>query len=291
MSNLLQLFVGSLVPASLYALIGIGFVIVYKTTRVLNFAQGQLCLLGGYITYALTGYFAGHFGWALFGLLVIGLVVGAVIYLALLNPLKGQGPLIMVMLTIILGIIIQAVGGILWGTDPKFLPTPFSLTGIDLGAGVVISQLDLAIIVTAAVVLAVLWLGVRFTRAGVAMRAAAEHPTLASHRGVNVTLIATAAWSIATVTAFLAGVAIGLRSSVDISVVGLGFVGFSAILIGGMDSIPGVLAGSLILAFVQNVATSFLGGQWSDVVAYVLLLAVLLVRPYGLFGTREFLRV
>jgi branched-chain amino acid transport system permease protein len=232
-----------------------------------------------------------QFTLAILAEIVAALAIGATLYALLLRRLTGQGPLIPVMLTIALGTVIQAVVGMVWGTSSQFLALPFGKSGLRLPAGVTLSELDISIILGAAILLTAVGVVIRFTDVGLMMRAAAENPLLASYRGVRVGVVSATAWAIATVATFAAGIAFGAEGALDISVVGLAFVGFAAILIGGLDSLPGVVLGSIILALVQSLVVTLLGGAWSDVVAYVLLLGTLLVRPYGLLGTPEFLRV
>jgi branched-chain amino acid transport system permease protein len=286
-----QIILGALTPASLYALIGVGFVIVYRTTRVLSFAQGQLALFGGYLYYALTGYFGGRYGWAVAALVVSGLLMGAILYYVIFSRAGSRGVLILVMLTIMVGTILQALTGIIWGTASQFVESPISQSGIHVTSNAIISPLDLTIFCVTVVLIAVLACIVRFTRHGLAMRAASENAMLASYRGVNVRAVAATAWAIATMMAFLAGLAFAYTSSVSLTMVNLGFTAFAAILIGGLDSISGVIIGSIVVALVQGVATTELSGAWSDVSAYIVIFLVLMVRPYGLFGTRELRRV
>jgi branched-chain amino acid transport system permease protein len=289
--RLIEIVVNSLVPASLYTLIGVSFVLVYRTTQVLNFALGQLLLIAGLVFFSFSVGLNSNFAVSMVGLVIVGLLLGLVIYLTLLRPMTGQGHLVVVMFTIILGTILQSLGGIIWGTASKSIPNPFGQKGIPIVPGASLSSFDFVVIGTAAIVIVAVGVFVRFSAFGIAMRATAEHPTLASYRGVNVIRVAAIAWSISVAIAFLAGAFIGMRSTVDVSIVGLGFVGFAAILVGGMDSILGALVGALIVAIIQAIATTFLGGEWSEVSAFAVLLVALIIRPYGLFGTPEFMRL
>lgn len=289
--RLVELLVNALVPASLYCLIGISFVIVYRTTHVLNFALGQFLLLAGCVFTTILFLTGDRYGLSFIGVILCGAAFGGFVYLTLLRKMTGQPPLVVVMFTIMLGIIVQALTGVVWGTASRNVVNPLSQAGIQIVPGAALSEFDIAIIVCAVVVVAAVGAFVRFTPMGVAMRATAGDPDLASYRGVNVVAVATTAWAISTAIAFLTGAIVGIRSTVDVSIVGIGFVGFAAILIGGMDSIIGTVVGAIVVAFTQSVATSFLGGEWSEVSAYAVLLLMLVVRPYGLFGTPEFMRV
>ncbi len=291
MAALPEALAGSLVLASLYALIGAGFVMVYRSSKVLNFAQGHLALLGAYLFYALSVLLHRDFLWTLAALGVVSVAIGAVLYLVFLSPLAGEGPIILIMITIIIGALIVAIVPMVWGTQPHTLASPLSQAGIHLPGGIVTSELDLVTIATAVVVIAGFWCLIRFTTSGIAMRAAAENPLLASYRGVNVALTAGVSWAFAVFAASVAGTAYGLRATLTPSITGLGFAAFPAVVVGGLDSLPGAMVGAVLLAVGQNLAATYLGGDWTDVTAYLVLLVVLLVRPHGLFGRKELVRV
>jgi branched-chain amino acid transport system permease protein len=289
--TVLQIIFNSLVPASLYCIMSIGFVIVYRTTGVLNFAQGQAMLLGGYFFSTLAQSWIHNFTLSVIAVAVAGLIGGGILYVGILRSLTGQNVVTAVMFTVILGNIFDAVTGITWGTAPRTLTTPIKATGFHVTKLVVVTYQDLAIIVAAVVLSAGIGGFVRLTRHGTAMRAAAENPQLASYRGINVIATAALAWSIGGLVALLGGTAYGIYSSVDSSVINLGYVAFAAVLLGGLESIGGAVLGSLIVALVQATVVHFVNAGWSDVTAFILLLLVLLIRPYGLFGAREIVRV
>lgn len=291
MTSVSQLLVGSVPSANLYALIGVGFVTVYRSSRVLNFAQGQMALLGAYLFYSLVSLVGGRFYVGLVLACLVALVIGTAIYVILLRPAVGQGPLILIMLTIILGIVIESFYTVVWHTDVRFLSNPFGQAAFHLPGDAVISELTVATAVVAVVLIGGFAIFVHRSRWGIAMRASAENPGLASFRGVNVSATAAVSWAVAMLMATVAGVAYGTRTSLDPTLVGLGLSTFPAILIGGLDSIGGVLIGSVVLAVIQNAAATYLGGNWTDVVAYLVLLAVLVIRPTGLFGTRSLERL
>lgn len=280
----LQILVGALVPASLYALVGVGFVTVYRSSRVLNFAQGQMTLLGAYAFFSVSAWLS-YEGLALLVTLAVAAAIGAVIYMAFIRPVTGQGPVIVVMLTIVIGTLIGGIFTLVWGSGVRYLHNPLSIKGIRLPDHAVTSVSDLTTIVVAVAVIGSFALVVRYTSLGVMMRASAENSALASSLGVNISRVVAVSWAFAMLTATLAGVAYGLRTSLDASLVTLGLTTFPAILIGGLDSVGGVLVGAFVLALLQGIVASAAGGQWTSPVSYLLLLAVLLVRPTGLFGS------
>lgn len=286
-----QTFVGQLVTASLYALVGVGFVIVYRSTRVLNFAQGLMALIGGYVCYSIFNGAGMGFWPSVLLSLVVAAALGAAIYAIVLRPLIGQSPLLLVMLTIALSTVLGAIALIAWGANTDFLPNPYS-ANVTLPGNLHLTEFDLGTIVVTFVLISAFALLLRRSQFGAAMRASAELPVLASHRGIRVGLIAASTWAIAMVGASLAGIAYGATNglSPDAGEL-LGFAAFPAIVLGGIDSVAGALVGAVVLAEVQGYAITYLGGQYGDVVGYVILLIVLVIRPTGLFGSREVARL
>ena len=281
-----QILVGSLVPASLYALVGVGFVTVYRSSRVLNFAQGQMTLIGAYLFYTAFSWTDGEAP-AIIVALLLAACVGLVTYLLFMRPVTGRGPVILIMLTIVIGSLFEGIYTIVWGTSVKYLHNPFPSGGIRIPGGAVTSPADIAIVAVTTVVIGGFALLLKYTVYGVMTRAAAENPSLASNLGIRINRLIAASWGFAVITATLAGIAYGMRTSVDPTLVALGLTTFPAILIGGLDSIGGVLVGAFILALLQGIIGSTLGGEWTIPVAYLVLLAVLVVRPTGLFGSES----
>lgn len=293
MNQLPQAIISGLAPGSLFALVGVGFVIIYRATRVLNFVQGQFALIGAFVFVTLSVWFHLSPVAALLVLAVLLAVLGGAIYRGLLAPLTGQGHLIMVMVTLILGTVFDAVIGITWGTEPRSLNLPawIGRSAFPLPASLYMSRLDVVTVVVAAIAVGGIAAGLKFSRVGLSMRAAASNPLLASYLGVSVLGASMLAWALATVTAGFAGMFYGFRTEIDLSAVGLGLAAFPAVLIGGLDSIAGALVGALILGILESLAATYLGGHWTDFVAYAALLVVLLLRPYGLFGSRDLQRL
>ena len=288
----LQTFVGQLPTAALYALIGVGFVIVYRGTRVLNFAQGTLALLGGYLFYSIAVSAHVPFWPAMALSVVASMLLGASIYSLMLRPLLGETAILLVMLTIALNIILGALDLILWGGATRFVNVPGAKTILHFPEGVSITALDIAVVISVAAVLTAFGVLLKWSRFGSHMRAAAENPLLATYRGINVSTLAAMTWAIATAGAGLAGVIYGATNGLAPSAGNaLGFAAFPAVILGGLDSVGGALIGSVILAEIQGFAVSYLGGRYSDGVGYLVLLLVLIVSPTGLFGSREIARL
>jgi branched-chain amino acid transport system permease protein len=288
-----DILVESLPQAALFALMAVGLVIIFRTTGVMNFAQGYLGLLCGYLFYELTITLPGlAFVWL--GLLAIAVaaLLGYFVYQIFLARVStSAGIFVPVVYTIALAWLIEAVVGIKWQGNAYGLNSPVSRDGLHLGGGIIMSPLEIGITLVTVVFIGGLACWMRWTRIGTAMRAVSDNASLAVTYGRNLGRISGLAWAIATVAAMLAGVTYGITSTVDFSVINLGFAAFPAMLIGGIDSISGVLVGSIFVAFAENYAGLRFGGQYSEPVAMALALVVLLIRPQGLFGTRSLERV
>jgi branched-chain amino acid transport system permease protein len=290
--QLAHAIVGTLVLGSLYALVGIGFVILYRATGVVNFAQGSFMVLGGYIFYALVQTYQLPLVVALLCTVAGMGLSGAAIYMSLLRRMVGAEPFVLVIASLGLSVVIETIVVLIWGPNIKTLPELVPVTPLLSVGGVNVSALDIFSVGIAVTIIVALELGLQHTRLGVQMRAVADAPLLASLTRINVHTMSAIAWGIAALCAGVAGVAYALRTSLDpVGLQALGLVAFPAVLLGGLDSMRGALIGGVLLAVTQNLAILKLGGDWSDVVAYLVLLVVLLVRPFGLFGSRQIVRL
>jgi branched-chain amino acid transport system permease protein len=285
------IIVSSLPTGCLYALIGVGLVVVYRSTRVLNFAQGQFSLLGGHLAYMFAGLIGTNILVAVAPAAAVGAVLGALIYLFILAPLTGQGQFLLVMVTIAAAIIVEAVVGLFWGAQGDFLNSGLSSTPYKLPDGIVLSEQSLVIIGATVVIIGAFSLFVRYTRLGVAMRASAENPLLASQFGVSFTTISVVSWGFTMVVAVVTGVAYGLEAKLDTSIITLSYSAFPAVLIGGLDSVMGVLIGAFIVAVLQGAVATWIGGDYTVAVGFLAVFVVMLFKPNGLFGSREVARV
>jgi branched-chain amino acid transport system permease protein len=281
--------VGTLVDGSLLALIGVGFVVVVRATRVVSFAQGAFMVFGALIFYSLTT----SVGMSLIPALICSCaavgIIGALCYRVAFARMVGTlawGP---ALATIGLGILGEAIAIMIWGTQAIAIPANvLNSNTLRIGGNFYISRAGIVTIVLALLAVVVLIAGLQFTKTGLRMRAVADQPRLAAFNGVNVVRTSTLAWSIAGVTAAAAGVAFTLAGQPTADdVFSLGLVAFPAIILGGLDSIAGALVGGLLIAAVQQFTINYVGGQYEDLVTYGVLLVVLIVRPSGLFGRAE----
>lgn len=284
----MQLAVNILVLASIYALICCGYVLIYKVSRVLSLAHGELMMLGAYGLYATASLFAGHPLLAVAAAAGLALLVGVAVYVALMWRMTGESVLAAVLATIALGVLLRGAMILAFGTQTQHPLRDLGWTNasLDLG-GARISAVGLALIVSTVLVYGALAVFLRATRWGIRMRAAGQHPLLAAQRGIGLHGVYALAWGLATFTGGLAGMLIACDAGLEGTLVIIGLKAFPAALVGGLDSLIGALAGSLIVAAAEVLLIHYVDPLLSDVVPFVVLLAMLVVRPWGLFGTRE----
>jgi branched-chain amino acid transport system permease protein len=285
------ILVATLVTGSLYCLVAIGFVILFRTTAVMNLAQGPFMALGAYLFYTFLTKLNWPFPIAVLGACAVMAAFGAATYYVVFQRLLGTVHWVLAIASLGFGVAIQTAYHLIWGTVPLAMPQILDFHPLPV-PWIRINQVDLFAIGSALVVIAVLEVGLARTRIGTRMRAVADSHVLAAFSRIDVTTMSALAWAIAALCAAVAGIAFSLKASLDSTgIEALGFLAFPAIVVGGMDSIRGALVGGFLVAFLGAVLTQTVGGAWSGIAAYVALVAVLLVRPRGLFGSAHIARV
>jgi branched-chain amino acid transport system permease protein len=284
-----QLAVNIVVLAAIYALIACGYVLIYRVSRVLNLAHGELMMLGAYMLLTTASMFGRHPLTAIGAALVLSLTVGVLVYAFLMRKMTGEMVLAAVLTTIALGILLRGLVVLFWTAQQQYplAALGFANPPIVLPGGARISTCAALIVLTTALVYGALFAFLRFGRWGVRMRAAGQNPLLAAQRGINLHAIYALAWGLSTFTGSIAGMLIALDSGLDSTMVVIGLKAFPAALVGGLDSLVGALAGSLIVAAAEVLLIHYVDPLLSDVVPFLLLIAMLVARPWGLFGTRE----
>ncbi len=307
MTQFLQAIANGLALAAVYSLIALGFVIVYKSTQVFNFAQPALVVLGAYFVV----YFADTRIWGLnfwLALLIGGLIavgIGVSLERGVLRPMIGKPVFAVAIITIGINTVLTVVAFDLLGNDIRPLHHPWRVTDpTQLGANILeigsvrLAHADVAGIVFAVVLVGVLLAFFRYSRHGLAMRATAFDQEVALTQGVSVSTVFALSWAIAAVLAMVAGVFISAEVGLTQSAPALALKALAVVVVGGLDSISGALVGALLVAVAEMLTATyqpqhaeFLGRGFSQVVPYLVMFVVLLVRPYGLFGTKEVERV
>ena len=284
----MQVAVNIAVLAAIYALICCGYVLIYRVSRVLSLAHGELMMLGAYGLYATAALFGGHPGLAIAAAAVLALTVGIAVYVALMWRMTGESVLAAVLATIALGILLRGAMILAFGTQTQYPLRDLGWSNTSLPIlGARISAVGLALVLATALVYAGLFAFLRFTRWGIRLRAAGQHPLLAAQRGIGLHGIYALAWGLATFTGGMAGMLIACDAGLEGTLVIIGLKAFPAALVGGLDSLVGALVGSLVVAAAEVLLIHHVDPLLSDVVPFAVLLAMLAVRPWGLFGTRE----
>ncbi|MDP6352123.1 MAG: branched-chain amino acid ABC transporter permease [Alphaproteobacteria bacterium] len=268
-----------------YALVALGFVLIFKATEVVNFAQGELMMIGAFLAFTFIVVLGMNF-W-IGGLLavVVTALFGGVLDRTVMRPMVGQPVFAIVMVTIGIGFAIRATVSMIpgWGVDTYFLETPFFGKVVRLGE-LVISQDHLAIIILTVLLVAVLFLFFRYTRLGVAMQATSQNQLAAYYMGIPVKNVFSMIWAISAAVAAFAGLLLAPIAFIHVNMGLLGIKAFPAAVLGGFGSLPGAIVGGLIIGIVEALSGFYLPEGFKDIAAYVVLLAVLIVRPEGLFG-------
>jgi branched-chain amino acid transport system permease protein len=278
----------------MYSLIALGFVLVYKATDAINFAQGEFVMLGGFVVaVALNTYGAPVWLAVLVGLAgMIGFGFG--LERVMLRRLIGRPIIAVVMATIGLAAILRGVGPLAWGAETKSLTLPISDEPFMLGSLFIPPIQLLGAVVSLLFLAAFGWFFLK-SRKGIAMRAVADSQQVAMAMGINVERYFALAWSMTGIVSALGGVIWGSMLGVDVHLALVGFKVFPVVILGGLDSIPGAIVGGLIVGIVENVASGYIdpyvGGGTKDFAPYVLMIVALMVRPYGIFGKRIIERV
>ena len=284
----MQLAVNIAVLASIYALISCGYVLIYRTSRALNLAHGELMMLGAYGLFTTASLFGSHPLVAIAMSAVLALVVGVLVYVVLMRRMTGESVLAAVLTTIALGILLRGAMVLVFGAQEQHALPLLGFENASIAIGDArISAVSLTLVLATAAVYLGLWAFLRFTVWGIRMRAAGQNPLLAAQRGIGLHAIYALAWGLATLTAGLAGMLIACDAALDQTMVMIGLKAFPAALVGGLDSLLGALVGALVVAAAEVLLIYYVDPLLSDVVPFAVLLAMLVFRPWGLFGTRE----
>jgi branched-chain amino acid transport system permease protein len=287
----LQWIMSGLVVGSIYALVAMGFSVIYSVTRVINFAQGAFSMLGGMLMYSLSTR-GGLPPWLGFVLaVVIVTIIGAGLERVAIHPLRDQSVITVIIVTIGLSIGVTATAKWIWGTDPVKIA---SFSGDKpvrfLGASIVPQSFWVFGLAVVAVVLVFIFFN--RTLLGKGMRAAAANPDAASLVGVSASISSLVAWTIAAALGGAAGIVIAPINFASYSVgTMLGLKGFAAAVLGGLGSAPGAVVGGLVLGVLETITAGVLPSGYKDAVAFLILILVLLVRPQGLLGRAEDVKV
>jgi len=294
MAFFFDLTVNGLMIGSMYALVALGFVLIYKATSVVNFAQGELVMFGGYLAAAMVSLYHLPLVIAVPALLGGMVVLGFIVERGVLRPLVGQNLIAVVMVTIGLAQVFQGLAAMVWGAQTINIPLPIRLEPYVIW-GLYLSPINVVAAVISMVFLFAFAYFFRHSRMGIAMRAVANDQQAAMAVGINVRLIFALSWAIAGLAAGIGGIVWGNMLGVDTHLALVGLKVFPAVILGGLDSVPGAVLGGLLIGAIESVAAGYIdpyvGGGTKDFIPYVLMIVALMIRPYGFFGREIIERV
>jgi len=277
-----------------YALIGLGFVLVYKCTGIFNLAVGETMVLGGYLLYLFSVQLHMPLAAAILVALAVAAGVAWVTYRVFLQPLIGQNIISMVLVVLALGSIIVGVIILVWGSDTLFIPRLFPRGGINF-ANTVLSWDYIGFGVISLALLSGLLLFFRYSRLGLSMMAISEDQQAAQALGVSVKRIIMSAWTIGILTATIGGIMLTSLTSVQYGQASLGLMGMAVALVGGLQSLGGVMIAGPLIGLVQGVSAGYIDplvpGSFQDISAFLIMLLVLIFLPFGFFGWERIERV
>jgi branched-chain amino acid transport system permease protein len=283
--QLLQLLISGLSQGCIYGLIALGFVLIYKATETVNFAQGELMMLGAFAGLLAAAYFGLPYWAALLAAVAALAVLGLATERLVLRPILGQPAFAIVMVTIGVGYVarglVTMVPGV--GTETYTLPAPFKDELVQAG-GLVIGMEHVVVIGMTIALCALLFALFRFTRVGVAMQAASQNQLAAYYMGIPVQRLNGLIWGISAAVAAVAGILLAPITFVHVNMGFIGLKAFPAAVIGGFGSLPGAIVGGLIIGAVESLSGFYLPEGFKDTAAYVVVLVMLIVKPNGLFG-------
>jgi len=291
MNTFLNLTVYGLSDGAILALAALGFVLIYKATGVINFAQGELLLIGAYTLYAAFVVFRLPMVAAVLVGVVFAVVLGVVIERLILRPLVGESAISVIMVTIGLAALLRAVVQLIFGTRPVPQPALLPRDPISLLPGTSVPANRLLVILIAAIVLTAFTVFFRRSRHGIAMRAVADDQQAALTMGISVRRIFAMAWALAAVSALVGGILLGDVTEVSGRLASFGLFVFPVVILGGLDSVPGTIVGGLTIGLTYQYVSGYGDPGLAQIAPYLLLIAILLVRPYGLFGETRIERV
>jgi branched-chain amino acid transport system permease protein len=285
-----EIVLSGLGAGGLYALTGLAFVMIYKGTRVVNIAIGELLMMGAYIFFAFSVGLALPIWLAIPAAMLVSGAFGAAIERTMIRPMLGEAPIASFMVTVGLSSMLVGLVELIWTADQQRLPEFITGKPVVIGQAMLSAKVFYGFWIAVLLIAAVL-LAFRFWRGGVALRATASDQAAAYSMGINVPRVFSLAWVAASMIACVAGIVVGSIGGIS-SVMGVfGLSVLVVVIFGGLDSVLGALVGGVVVGVIEAVAGFYLGGEYKILATFSLLVLILLVRPYGLFGTHEIERL
>ncbi|RZL93051.1 MAG: branched-chain amino acid ABC transporter permease [Variovorax sp.] len=287
---LFEIALTGIAGGGLYALAALAFVLVYKATRVVNIAIGEMLMVGAYLFFTFAASFSLPIWMAVLGSVIGTGLLGAVIERTMIRPLLGEPPISVFMVTVGLASILVGLVEIIWTADQRRLPEFLPNTPVMIGEAFLAPKIAYGALI-AVVLIGLVLLLFRFWRGGVALRATASDQAAAYAMGIHVPRVFSLAWVASSMIAAVAGIIVGAIGGISSSMGVFGLSVLVVVIVGGLDSVLGALVGGVLIGLIEALAGSYLGGEYKLLATFIVLVFVLMVRPYGLFGTHEIERL
>jgi len=299
MEKIIEILFNGLSMGAIYALMALGFVLIFKSTGVINFAQGELAMVGAFICYSFATMMSVPYIYAFFIALIGGIILGAVVYQIFFRTMMGEPLFSTIMVTVGLASILTCLAGLIWGHDVYSLNSPFTDKVIHLGK-ITFAQGSISTIVVSIILFVIVILFFNRSLLGISMRGSAEDQNTAGLMGINVKKIHMVAWALGGLVAAVAGMFLAEQSFVRLAMSHVGLKAMAAAILGGMVSISGAIVGGIIIGIIEGLAANYLSGMSfgnfhmgdiKDVAAFLIMIIVLMIRPHGIFGKEKVERV
>lgn len=290
----LQMLINGIVVGSIYGLVALGFVLIYRASGALNLANGEFVIFGPYICLMLMTALQVPFLVALLITLLFSALLGLVVERLVVRPLQNAPVISVIMATIGLSSLLAGAVHMIWGHSTKTFPPVFPQTPVNIG-GIIVTPVYLWSFIVVVVLLIIFSIFFKYSKIGLAIRAVADDQQAASSMGISVKFVYAATWTIAAIVAAIGGVLIGNINGINPTMASIGLTVLPVVILGGLDSILGAIIGGFAIGILQNMAGGYLdplvGGGLKEVVPFVIVLLVLMLKPHGLFGSRGIERV
>jgi branched-chain amino acid transport system permease protein len=299
MEKIIEILFNGMSMGMIYALMAMGFVLIFKSTGVLNFAQGELSMVGAFICYSFATLMHVPYIYAFIIALIGGIILGALVYQVFFRTMMGEPLFSTIMITVGLASILTCLAGLIWGHDVYSLNSPFTDKVIRLGK-ITFAQGSIYTIIVSVLLFVIILLFFNRSLLGISMRGSAEDSDTAGLMGINVKKIHMVAWALGGLMAAVAGMFLADQSFVRLSMSYMGIKAMAAAILGGMESITGAIVGGIIIGVVEGLAANYMSGMElgnfhmgdiKDVAAFVIMIIVLMIRPHGIFGKEKVERV
>lgn len=290
MLQILEYSLIGVASGGLYVLAALGFVIIFKSSNVFNFAMGEMMMFGAYLFFAMTVQL--HFGWPI---AIVAAIAGSIILAVsidrlLLRPLLGQPVIVLVMVTLGVGSMIKGVSGMIWGPDIVQMPDFLPRKPIFIGDILIPGKLAWGFVAVSVLALAFM-LYYRYSRAGIAIRATSSDQVTAEGMGINVRQIFSLTWAIAGVLAGASGIVVGSLNGITPQLGSVALNVLAVVMLAGITSVGGVIVAGIFIGWVETLVGAYLGAAWQNFMPYLIVLLVMMVKPNGLFGEQQIERI